>query len=124
MAKELEITATLRYRKGSVSEDVSLSSKLDVTGNRVTQLVQRIGTGAELVLLGDIKTNSGEPGFIIVENLDVTGVVSLHRTTSESAFIKIRPKSFAGPFELASTGKDLGASANVDSDIRITVIQR
>jgi len=122
MANELELTATLKYNKGGVTEEVSVSSKLDVNGDLVTQTVQDIGTAVEVIDLASMTS----PGVIIVENLDATNYVEMRRTTSDDHIIKIRPKSFAGPLELAdTTGAAPALQANTAAcKVRITIIEK
>ena len=122
MANELELTATLKYNKGGVTEEVSVSSKLDVSGDLVTQTVQDIGLSVEVIDLASMTA----PGVIIVENLDATNYVQMRRTTTDDHIIKIRPKSFAGPLELADTTGAAPALQAIGGSckVRITIIEK
>ncbi len=70
-----------------------------VTGTKVADLIQEIGTSEEALMLGDIPA----PGYIMIENLDSTNKVSLRPGTGLANMIEIPAGTIAGPFKLATT---------------------
>jgi hypothetical protein len=118
MANELEITGTMKYSKGGVKSELALSSRVNISGSKVTELVQNIGTGSEAIELGDLSS----PGYIIIENLDSTNFVTIQAAVDGTSMITIPAGEFAGPVKLASSAP----AARADSaavNIRILAIQ-
>lgn len=99
MANELEITGILKFSKGGVKQELSLNHRLDISGSKVVELVQKIPSGTQTPInFGDIAVT--DLGYVIIENLDDTNFVTVRsiKATDDSAYIKILPNSFAGPF--------------------------
>lgn len=54
MANELEITGIAKYNKNGIKSELSLSSRVNITGSKTVELIQTVGTAEEALLLGDI----------------------------------------------------------------------
>lgn len=99
MAKELSITASMTFAKGSTTARMGRGGVLaDVAGTKVADLVQEIGTSAEALMLGDIST----PGYVLIENLDATNPVNIRAAAGGTNLIVIPPNTTAGPFKFAT----------------------
>jgi len=100
MADELTLSGSMSFSKGGVTLSVAKTGVLvTVSGTKVSEYVQTVGTSEEALILGDI----GTPGHIMIQNLDATNYVSLRRATGEGNVIKILAGKFAGPFQLEAT---------------------
>ena len=131
MANELEITGILKFSKGGVKQELSLNHRLDISGSKVVELVQSIPTDKTPINFGDIAVT--DLGYVIIENLDDTNFVTVRsiKANDDSAFIRILPNSFAGPFmfnkaefETADDGTKPYALADTAScNIRVIAIQ-
>jgi len=80
-----------------LDKEIALTSDLHITN------VQSIGTSEEALVLGDVVT----PGFIFVENLDVTNYVEIGLTGSYTVKLKAREWAIfrlaGAPYALANT---------------------
>ena len=74
MANEISIGASLSINKNSTPFTARADKTFDQTGNVTVQLIQNIGTSAEILAYGDL---SGVPGAILVKNMDATNYVEL-----------------------------------------------
>jgi hypothetical protein len=127
MANELEITGIIKYNKSGIKSDLSLSSRVSITGSRVTEIVQDIGTSDSELNLGDLGGSEGQgsPGYIIIENLSEENTVSLKPTSGSSYMISIGARKFAGPFELHDNASaPLAKSSAGSSNVRIIVVEK
>lgn len=99
MAEELKIAVEANFRKGGVSEEISESFSVDITGTEFLRCVQSVGTSEEALELGQ---DIGTPGFVFLKNLDPTNFVSVRRATGEGNMIKLLPGEPA-LFRMAAT---------------------
>ena len=95
MANELDITGTIRYRKNGVKADLSLNSRVNVTGDKITEMVQEVANTETVLDKGNV-TNMG---YAIIENLDDTSSVLVRaiQNNASSNLLLIAPGEFAGP---------------------------
>lgn len=121
MANELEITGILKYKKDGVSAELSLSTRVDVSGSNITETIQNVTTASEPLNAGGIV---GTKGYLLIENLDDTNTVNVRaiQTNALSALVKIPPNAFAGPFQLGVADAYVSTSANT-AKIRTLIIE-
>lgn len=133
MANELEITGILKFSKGGVKQELSLNHRIDIAGSKVVELVQSIPSGSTKtpINFGDIAVT--DLGYVIIENLDDTNFVTVRsiEANDDSAYIRILPNSFAGPFmfnkAIFNTGanqtKPYALADTASCNIRVIAIQ-
>tara|TARA_B100001939_G_C16534634_1_gene443579 strand:- start:96 stop:497 length:402 start_codon:yes stop_codon:yes gene_type:complete len=132
MANELEITGILKFSKGGVKQELSLNHRIDIAGSKVVELVQSIPAGSTTPInFGDIAVT--DLGYAIIENLDDTNFVTVRsiEASDNSAYIRILPNSFAGPFmfnkAIFNTGanqtKPYAVADTAACNIRVIAIQ-
>ena len=66
-------------------------TEVTMTGDRVTELIQEVGTDWEGMDFGDVAT----PALLLVENLDSTNIVEVsHLEGSEREFAELQPREW------------------------------
>lgn len=121
MANELEITGIAKYNKNGIKSELSLSSRVNITGSKTVELIQTVGVSEEALLLGDIAGLSA--GYVLIENLDDTNYVSIRPAAGEPDLIKIQAGKFAGPFELAASAPYIVADTDT-CNVRVLLIEK
>ena len=128
MANELEITGISKYSKNGVKVDMSVSSRVTVTGSKIAEVIQNVGqVSAEPLNTGDIAL--GSCGYVLIQNLSDSGSVGVREGLSGTDLIKIGAGQSAGPFEIANTSSGAGSGPHViayvnDCNIRVLAIER
>jgi len=119
MANELEITGIIRYNKSGVKAELSLNSRIDITGTKTAEFVQSVTTKA-LIKQADVASL----GYGIIENLSDSKTVVLSSTPSDSDgdMIKILPNSFAGPMQFNKNAVYAYSVDGLSADIRVILI--
>jgi len=107
VADELSIAVELNYSKSGVTEEITHTDNVTVTGSEILRCIQSVGTSEEALELGQ---DIGTPGYVFLKNLDDTNFVSIRRGTGESNMIKLLPGECAlfrmaatAPFAIADT---------------------
>jgi hypothetical protein len=120
MANELSITASMTFAKGPTTARMGRGGVLaSVTGTKVADLIQEIGTAAEALMLGDIST----PGYVLIENLDATNFVSIRAGSGGTNLIDIPPNTTAGPFKLSSASSPHAIADTAPVKIRYLLVE-
>lgn len=116
MANELELTSIVKYNKAGIKADLSLSSRVDISGDKIYEGVQEIGTSVTDIQVGSVTLNGA---YIVIENLDDAMTISVENA-AEVVFCTIPPRGSAGPLKAASgisklrsTHDTAAAAANV-----------
>ena len=99
--------ASLRFNKLSREASQSYSGiRVDVAGDKVTRVIQEIGTDEEALDIGDITT----PGYILIKNMDDTNFVEIRPGSGTADLIKLEAGeialfrlALAGPYAIADT---------------------
>jgi hypothetical protein len=94
MANELTLTGSLSFTKGRIAAVGMLKSGLQATVAGTAGYVrktQSVGTSAAALDVGDITT----PGFVFIQNNDVTNYVEVLDSVSGVACIRILANEFA-----------------------------
>lgn len=118
MANELTVSASLRFSKSGREASQSYSGiQVDVTGDKVTRIIQEIGTSEEALDIGDI----GTAGYVLIKNLDDDNFVEIRPGSGTADLIKIGAGEIAlfrlalnGPYAIADTAA---------CDLEITLIE-
>lgn len=123
MANELELTGIVKYNKSGVKAELSLSTRIDIDGAKVSENIQQVTSNAAG---GDIEIGSmglDSHPYIMIENLDDTAVLTVRTTASSNPNILTIPaRTFAGPMKLESTVLKMLSSVS-DSKARIIAIE-
>lgn len=119
MANEATFSGSLSFSKGGVTSSISRpGQQLTVSGTKISDVVQNVGTSEEAINKGDI----GTPGLCMIENLDATNYVSVRAATGAADLIKIPAGKTAGPFMLAASAPYIIANTAA-CDVRIIIIE-
>ena len=92
MPNELSVMASVSFSKGGAKVTRQVSKRVTITGNAFSHGVQTLvaASEAELVQLAAV----GDPGWVLIINLDGTNFVEVGATTGVYT-IKILPGEFA-----------------------------
>jgi len=107
MANEGTLSCSVRFSKSSREASQSYSGiQIDVSGDKVTRLIQEIGTAEEALDVGDV----GTAGYIIMKNLDDTNFIEIRPGSGTADLIKLKAGEVAmfrlalnGPYAIADT---------------------
>lgn len=99
MADELSTSLEVSYSKNGVTEEISETDLITVTGSELVKYIQSVGTSEEALELGQ---DIGTPGYVYLKNLDDTNFVSIRRASGEGNMIKLLPGEWAW-FRMAAT---------------------
>jgi hypothetical protein len=107
MANELTVSCSVRFSKAGREASKSYAGiQIDVTGDKVTQLIQEIGTTEEALDIGDI----GTAGYVIMKNLDAENFIEIRPGSGTADLIKLKAGEVAmfrlalnGPYAIADT---------------------
>ena len=107
MANELTVSCSMRFSKSGREASQSYSGiRIDVSGDKITRVIQEIGTDEEALDVGDI----GTAGYVIMKNLDDTNYIEIRPGTGEADLIKLKAGEVAmfrlalnGPYAIANT---------------------
>ena len=107
MAKELTLSASLKFTKGSVNISQARSGvQLDVAGDDFVTQTQTVGVTEEALDLGDL----GTLGYVLIRNLDTTNFVSVRSGTGAANLVRVPAGGIAlfmlasaAPFVIANT---------------------
>ena len=117
MANELTVTGALELNKDSIEVSLSESIKVTVSGSKITEIIQNIGTSAESVDIGDI----GTVGYVIAKNLDTTNFVELRDGAAGADVVKMKAGEIA---VFRSVAADLNAIADTAAcNVRFLIIE-
>ena len=99
MANELSVMASVSFSKGGAKVTRQVSKRVTITGDAFTHGVQTLGAGAEeeVVQLAEV----GDPGWVLIINLDDTNYVEVGATTGVYTI-----KILAGEFALYRHAKE------------------
>lgn len=121
MANELELTSIVKYNKAGIKADLSLSSRVDIAGNKIYEGVQEIGTSVTDIEVGSVTLDGA---YIVIENLDDSMTISVEDAAAV-VFCTIPPRGSAGPIK-AATGiaklKSTHATDPVSANVRVIAI--
>lgn len=118
MANELTVSCSGRFSKSGREISKSYSGiQIDVSGDKVTQLIQEIGTSEEALDIGDV----GTAGYLLLKNLDDTNYVTIRPGAGETDLVKLKAGEVAmfrlaldGPYAIADTAA---------CDVELTLIE-
>lgn len=109
MANELTLSVEFAYAKGVVSKEVKVANlRVTVTGTKLVDQVQNIGTSEEAIDIGDVSPG----GYMFARNLDSTNFISIRQATAASDLVRLDPGECAlfrldddatAPFAIADT---------------------
>jgi hypothetical protein len=91
MANEISISGSLSVAKGTVSDSLSGTDTLDLTGNNYIKSTQNISTAATAINIGSLPSI----GQFIVMNDDLTNPVDLLTSLAGTTFTHLGPGSMA-----------------------------
>lgn len=119
MANELEITGIVRYNKAGVKAELSLNSRVDVSGTKTAEVIQSVSNTKALVKQADVSSL----GYGIIENLSDTATIIVSSTSgsTEGDMLKILPNSFAGPMQFNKNAIYV-STVSGSADIRVILI--
>lgn len=123
MANELELTGIIKYNKSGVKAELSLSTRVDITGTRVSEnnIFCSNATGGAALELGGMAL--GQKPYVMIENLSDTAVLTLLLDQETDADVLTIPaRTFAGPMKLESTNFKLKSNVS-NSPARIIAIE-
>ncbi len=92
MANELSLMVNLSFSKGGAKVSRQVSKRVDITGNAFSHGVQALVAASEAEL--DQLAAVGDPGWVLIINLDDTKFIEVGATTGVYT-IKILPGEFA-----------------------------
>lgn len=99
MANELELTSIVKYNKAGIKADLSLSTRVDISGDKIYEGVQEVSTSPTDPVVGSVTLNGA---YIVIENLSDTMTISVQNETETAVvFCTIPPRGFAGPLKAA-----------------------
>lgn len=123
MANELELTSIVKYNKAGIKADLSLSTRVDISGDKIYEGVQEISTSATSIDVGSV-TLAG--AYIVIENLSDTMTISVENAAGTAVvFCTIPPRGFAGPLKAAAglvKLKSTHETAAVAANVRVIAI--
>jgi hypothetical protein len=97
MANELELTSIVKYNKAGIKADLSLSTRVDISGDKIYEGVQEVSTSPTDPVVGSV-TLAG--AYIVIENLSDTMTISVENDAETAVvFCTIPPRGFAGPLQ-------------------------
>lgn len=104
---ELVVGVSLQYSKNGRTASFERGGiRTDVTGRKITEIEQTVGTAEEALNLGDISS----PGYIAIENMDSENTVSLRPSSGAADMIDLLPGEVAlfrlaaaAPYAIADT---------------------
>lgn len=118
MANELTISASVKFVKGDLNVSRSKSGlRIDVTGDKHLDMVQEIGTAAEVLTLGEAAVG----GYMLLENLDPTNYVEIRPGEALADLIRLNAGDIA-LFRTAADAVPWGAANTAAVDLRIIII--
>lgn len=119
MANEATFSGSMSFSKGGVTTSLSRPGQtLTVTGAKISDVVQNVGTSEEAINKGDV----GTPGLCMIENLDLTNYVTVRPATGAADLIKIPAGKTAGPFMLAASAPYIIANTAA-CNVRILIVE-
>lgn len=117
MAGEVTSTVSVIYNDGKQEAALEVRSRLLTSaGQRVTKLVQNVGTVEELLQLGEITA----PGAFILVNLDPTNYVDVKVAASGAIFARLKPDTLGDGTGGWVAGDCLGSGAQAPALIANT----
>lgn len=122
MANELETIGIIRYNKNGVKTERSVKASIDITGSKISESIQSVGTVQEELVKGDFASLSG--AYAIIENLDDTNSVTVRGVSTQTTgdMLKVEPREFVGPLKFNLANIYVYASAG-EPKIRVLLIE-